>query len=118
VLALLLATIGVYGLKAYDVSRRTREFGIRIALGATTRDLTTLVLTEGARTTIIGLAVGVLLAAGIGKLASRLLYRVSPFDPIVLAIAAGTLAAAAMAASYVPARRATRSVPVDSLRAE
>jgi predicted permease len=118
VLALLLATIGVYGLKAYDVSRRTREIGIRIALGATTRDVARLVLGESARTTIVGLGAGVLMAAGIGKLASGLLYRVSPFDPTVLALAASTLAVAAMLAAYVPARRATRIAPLDALRTE
>src|SRR5436309_8624668 len=80
-LALLLATIGVYGLKAYDVSRRTREIGIRMALGATGGDVERLVMREGLRTTITGLAIGLLLAAGVGKLLSGLLYRVSPFDP-------------------------------------
>src|SRR5436190_11758578 len=86
-LALLLATIGVYGLKAYDVSRRTREIGIRMALGATARDVARMVLTEGARTTVIGLSIGLLLAAGVGKLLSGLLYRVSPFDPAILTAA-------------------------------
>ncbi len=81
VLALLLATIGVYGLKAYDVSRRTREIGIRMALGATGGDVERLVMREGVRTTAIGVGIGLLLAAGIGKLLSGLLYRVSPFDP-------------------------------------
>jgi putative ABC transport system permease protein len=118
VLALLLATIGVYGLEAYDVSRRTRELGIRIALGATSRDLKGLIMREGARTTAIGLVLGVLLAAGIGKLASGILYKVSPIDPIVLSIAAVVLAAAATLASYLPARRATRVAPLDALRAE
>lgn len=118
VLALLLATVGVYGLRAYDVSRRTREFGIRIALGATTGDLARLVLGEGARTTTVGLAVGALMAAGIGKLASGLLYQVSPFDPVVLGLAASTLATAAMLASYVPARRATKVAPLEALRTD
>src|SRR5438552_16178278 len=86
-LALLLATIGVYGLKAYDVARRTREIGIRIALGATAANVQQLVLREGMRTTLIGLAIGLLMAAGVGKLVSGLLYRVSPFDPLVLTIA-------------------------------
>jgi predicted permease len=117
-LALLLATIGVYGLKAYDVSRRTREIGIRIALGATTGDVARMLLVEGARTAAIGVAIGLLLAAGVGKLASGLLYRVSPFDPVVLTLAASVLAAAAMLASYGPARRATRIAPLDALRAE
>jgi predicted permease len=117
-LALLLATMGVYGLKAYDVSRRTREIGIRMALGATSGDVERLMIREGARTTIIGLAIGLLLAAGLGKLVSGLLYRVSPFDPAVLALAAIVLSTAAMLACYLPARRATRVVPLEALRSE
>jgi len=117
-LALLLATLGVYGLKAYDVSRRTREIGIRMALGATTGDVQRLVLREGIRTTIVGLAIGLLLAAGLGKLVSGLLYRVSPFDPAVLTLAAIVLSMTAMLACYLPARRATRVIPLEALRAE
>jgi predicted permease len=118
ILALLLATIGVYGLKAYDVSRRTREIGIRMALGATSGDVERLVMREGFRTMIIGLGIGLLLAAGIGKLLSGLLYRVSPFDPVVMAVAATVLSTSAMLACYLPARRATRIVPLDALRSE
>jgi predicted permease len=118
VLALLLATIGVYGLKAYDVSRRTREIGIRMALGATAGDLKRLIVREGIRTTIAGLAIGLLMAAGIGKLSSSLLYQVSPVDPIVLVSAALVLSATATLASYLPARRATTIAPLDALRAE
>ncbi len=117
-LALLLATIGIYGLKAYDVSRRTREIGIRMALGATGGDVERLVMREGLRTTGIGLALGLLLAAGLGKLLSGLLYRVSAFDPAVLIIAAAALSTAAMLACYFPARRATRVVPLEALRSE
>jgi predicted permease len=116
--ALLLATIGVYGLRAYDVSRRTREIGIRMALGATSRDVERLVMREGVRTTTIGVAIGLLLAAGIGKLVSGLLYRVSPFDPAVMIVAAAVLSTAAMLACYFPARRATRVAPTEALRAE
>ena len=72
---------------------------------------------EGARTTIIGVGIGLLLAAGIGKLLSGLLYRVSPFDPVVL-IAAVVLSTTAMLACYLPARRVTRVVPTEALRAE
>jgi len=117
-LALLLATIGVYGLKAYDVSRRTREIGIRLALGATGGDVARLLVGEGARTTAVGLLIGVLLAAGIGKLASGLLFQVSPFDPIVLTVASVILTLAALTACYVPARRAMRVTPLETLRAE
>jgi predicted permease len=118
VLALLLATIGIYGLKAYDVSRRTREIGIRMALGATRGDVERLAMREGLRTTVVGLAIGLLLAAGLGKLLSALLYRVSPLDPVVMTIAAVVLSTAAMLACYFPARRATRVMPLDALRAE
>ena len=118
VLALLLATIGVYGLKAYDVSRRTREIGIRMALGATAADVQQLVIREGMRATTIGLAIGLLLAAGIGKLVSGLLYRVSPLDPLVLAVAGIVLSTATILACYLPARRATRVVPLEALRTE
>ena len=117
-LALLLATIGVYGLKAYDVSRRTREIAIRMALGATSGDVERLVLREGVRTTAIGVAVGLLLAAGVGKLLSGLLYRVSPFDPAALATAAAALSAATLLACYLPARRATRVMPTEALRSQ
>jgi putative ABC transport system permease protein len=115
-LALLIAAIGVYGLKAYDVSRRTREIGIRIALGASARNVLGLILRDGARTTVIGLAIGLALAAAIGKLVSGLLYQVSPFDPAVLTAAAAILAGAAVLACYVPARRATRIEPIEALR--
>jgi predicted permease len=118
VLALALATIGVYGLKAYDVSRRTREIGIRMALGATAHDLQKLIVREGIRTTLVGLAIGLLMAAGIGKLSSSLLYQVSPVDPIVLVTAAIVLSVSATVASYLPARRATRIAPLDALRSE
>jgi predicted permease len=117
-LALLLATIGVYGLKAYDVSRRTREIGIRMALGATAGDVKRLIIHEGLRTTAAGVVLGVVLAAAIGKLASGLLYKVSPLDPVVLATAAVVLSAAILLACYVPARRATCIVPLDALRSE
>jgi predicted permease len=117
-LALLIAAIGVYGLKAYDVSRRTREIGIRIALGASSRNVLGLVLRDGVRTTLIGLGIGLALAAAIGKLVSGLLYQVSPFDPAVLSAAAAILAGAAMLACYLPARRATRIEPLEALRVE
>jgi ABC-type antimicrobial peptide transport system permease subunit len=89
-----------------------------MALGATSRDVERLVMREGVRTTTIGVAIGLLLAAGIGKLVSGLLYRVSPFDPAVMIVAAAVLSTAAMLACYFPARRATRVAPTEALRAE
>ncbi|HEY7289645.1 MAG TPA: ADOP family duplicated permease [Vicinamibacterales bacterium] len=117
-LALVIAAVGVYGLKAYEVSGRTREFGIRMALGASERSVAALVLGEGVRLTAVSLGLGLLIALGIGKLLSNLIYAVSPFDPVVLTIAAATLATAAMLACYVPARRATRIAPLDALRTD
>jgi ABC-type antimicrobial peptide transport system permease subunit len=89
-----------------------------MALGATAANVQQLVLREGMRTTLIGLAIGLLMAAGIGKLVSGLLYRVSPFDPLVLTIAIVVLSTASLLACYLPARRATRVAPTDALRAE
>jgi predicted permease len=118
VLALLIAVCGVYGLQAHEVARRTREFGIRVALGATNSDIVRLALRQGVRAAAAGLALGLLLAVAIGRLASRLLYRVSPLDPSALVAAVLLLAASTVIACYVPARRATRVAPVDALRTE
>ena len=116
--ALILAIIGIYGLKSYVVARRTREIGIRMALGSTSRGVVDLFLREGAALAGAGLALGMLLALGAGRLVSSMLYQVSPFDPAVLAISFLILAAAALVATYVPARRATRISPVSALRHE
>jgi hypothetical protein len=118
ILALSLAVIGIYGLLAYDVSRRTREIGIRVALGATARDIQRLVLGEGSRTIGIAVVLGTFSAIGLGKLASGLLYQVSPFDPAVIATSIAILSTAAFVAIYLPARRATRVAPLDALRTE
>ncbi len=117
-LALVLAVVGVYGVKSYVVSQRTREIGIRIAVGAQPRDVLWMVLREGALLTAAGLAIGLPLAGLAGLGLSRLLYEVSPLDPIVFVLAPLTLAVAALAASWLPARRATRVAPVTALRAE
>jgi ABC-type antimicrobial peptide transport system permease subunit len=116
--ALLLAVAGVYGVKSYVVSQRTREFGIRVAVGARPRDVMWMVLGEGLVLTGIGVAVGLILAALAGVGLSRLLYQVSPLDPVVFLLAPATLAAAAAVASWVPARRATRVAPATALRTE
>jgi predicted permease len=116
--ALLLAIIGVYGVKSYVVSRRTREIGIRMALGATRSSVLWLVLREGLTLTLAGIGVGLLLAWGVAQALSGLLYEVSALDPLVFAAAAVILATSAMIASYVPALRATRVVPLTALRTE
>ncbi len=116
--ALLIAALGVYGLHTYEVARRTRELGIRQALGATPRDVAALVIGRGLRTTAAGLLLGLVLAIGIGGLASSLLYRVSPLDPLALGLAAFVLGTAALVACAVPAHRATRIAAVDALRTD
>jgi predicted permease len=117
-LALLLALAGVYGVKSYVVSQRTREFGIRVAVGAAPHDVLWLVLRDGLTLTGVGLAIGIPLAAAAGFGVSRMLYDVSPFDPVVFIVGPTTLAAAATLAAWIPARRATRVMPVTALRTE
>lgn len=116
-LALGLATAGVYGVKSYLVSRRTREIGIRMALGANPRDVMGMVMRESAGLTLAGLAVGLPVALIMGRLLGTILYDVSSFDPLVFVTAPIVLAAASLFASYVPARRATRINPLSALRA-
>jgi len=115
-LALLLAAVGVYGVMAYAVTQRTQEFGIRMAMGATSADVLRHVLSEGGRLTVLGLALGLAAALGLTQLMSSLLFEVQPSDPLTLGIAAAVLAVVALAACYIPARRATRVDPLRALR--
>jgi len=117
-LAVILAVIGVYGVRAYLVSKRTREIGIRIALGATGSGIVWLVVGEGTRLVIVGLGIGLLLSLGAGVALSSALYEVRPFDPWVFSIAPVLLAVSALLACYLPARRAARLAPTVALRAE
>lgn len=117
-LALLLATVGVYGLKAYSVARRTREIGIRMALGAQRGMVEWMILREGAIMLSSGVALGLLLAAATGKLISGMLYNVGALDPLAFTIAPVVLALAALLATWLPARRATRINPIVALRTE
>ena len=116
--AVFLAVVGLYAVKAYVVARRTREIGIRMALGSSPSNVLWLVLKEGLGLTVAGLAVGLLFAVGIGQVVSSMLYEVQPFDPVVFGAAPLLLALAALAACYLPARRATRIAPVVALRTE
>jgi len=117
-LALFLAVIGVYGVKAYAVAQRTREIGIRKALGATTGDTLRLILRESMMVSAAGLGVGLVLGLGVASLLSSILYEVSPYDPVAFIGSTVVLALAAFVATYVPARRAASITPVTALRAD
>jgi putative ABC transport system permease protein len=118
IIALLLAVVGVYGVKAFTVERRTREIGIRMALGAQPRQVFAFFIRQGALQIAIGLGVGLLLSLATGRLLASMLLRVSPNDPVVLAVAALPLATAAFFACWLPARRAARIDPMEALRYE
>ena len=117
-LALVLAAVGLYGVKAYSVARRTREIGIRMALGAAPGVVQTMILREGAAMIGAGVGLGLLLGLGLGQLLSSMLYKVSPVDPVTFLAAPLVLGLAALLACYLPARRATRVNPLTALRAE
>ena len=118
VLALVLACLGLYGLLAYEVARRTREIGIRSALGARKRDVLRLVGSEGLLLVVCGAALGIVLAVGVMRSLRSLLYDVNPGDPLTLVGVSLLLVLVALAACYVPARRAIRVDPVVALRYE
>ena len=117
-LALMLAVVGLYGVKSYIVSQRTREIGIRMALGARPGDVMGMVLKEGAMLSAVGVALGLPLAALLGFAVSSMLYDVKPLDPVVFIAAPLSLALAAMVATWLPARRATRVTPLTALRTD
>jgi putative ABC transport system permease protein len=117
-LALLLAAIGLYGLIAYSVAQRTREFGIRYALGAQVGDVLRLVIGQGARLTAFGLVLGLLAAAGVARLMETLLFRTKAYDPLVFGGVVFVLAIIGLLAALLPALRATKADPVAALRAE
>jgi hypothetical protein len=117
-LALLLATVGLYGVVAYSVSMRTREMGVRMALGARPADVLRLVLVQAGRLSVVGIAVGALLAALVGRVLGALLYGVSALDPAAHLLAAAVLLAVTVLASLVPARAAARVDPLRALRSE
>jgi putative ABC transport system permease protein len=116
--AMLVAAIGIYGVTAYSVAQRTGEFGIRMALGAAPADVIGLVMRQNLALIGAGTGAGLAIAWSSTRLLSGLLFGVSPFDPATFAAASLVLAAVAMAASYVPARRATRVDPMAALRRE
>ena len=118
VIALLLAVVGVYGVKAFAVARRTREIGIRMALGSRPKQIFIFFIRQGAVQIAIGLGVGILLSLAAGRLLASMLLRVSPNDLVVLAAASFPLAIAALLACWIPARRAAKVDPMEALRYE
>jgi ABC-type antimicrobial peptide transport system permease subunit len=117
-IALLLAGLGIFGLIAFNVTRRTREIGIRMALGAGVGEVIRLVTRDGLRLVAIGLGLGLLLSLGITRVLTSLLYGVSPTDATVFLAVPALVLAMALIASWLPARRAARIDPAVTLRAE
>jgi putative ABC transport system permease protein len=117
-IALILAVVGVYGVKAYAVACRTREIGIRMALGAHRRDVFALIMRQGVLQTALAVAAGLLLSLAAGQVLAKILYDVSPSDPLALVTATLLLASAALLACFFPANRATRVNPITALRTE
>jgi putative ABC transport system permease protein len=117
-IALLLACIGIYGVLSYTVSQRSREIAIRMAVGAQRSDVLRMIVTQGMKLTLIGLAIGLLGALLATRLIASLLFQVTPNDPMVLTAVAALLAAIALVASYLPARRASALDPLVAFRSE
>jgi putative ABC transport system permease protein len=116
--ALALSAIGIYGVMAYFVTQRTHEIGIRMALGASRRDVLSMVLGQGVRLAAAGVAAGVIGALLVTRAIAALLFMVGPRDPWTIASLSATLSAVALLACYIPARRATRVDPIRALRYE
>lgn len=117
-LALVLASVGLYGVVAYAASQRTREFGIRMALGACSADVLKLVLGHGLKLALAGVAIGVAASLALARFLASLLFRVGPADPVTIAAVAVLLTVVALVACWLPARRATRIAPTVALRSE
>jgi putative ABC transport system permease protein len=117
-LALVLAALGIYGVLSYSVSNRTREIGVRVALGATRREIAGLVLRDSAVMSGVGIAVGVAAALGLTRFLSALLFEISPGDPATYFAAGVVLACVASIATWLPVRNATAVDPIEALRAE
>jgi len=114
--ALLLATIGIYGVLSYSVAQRTQEFGIRMALGAERRDIVRLVVRHGFVLALAGVAAGLVAAFALTRLLASMLYKTGGHDVLTFAAAPMVFLAIALAASYLPARRAMRVSPIEALR--
>ena len=118
ILALLLAAVGIYSVLSFAVRRRVREIGIRVALGAETKDILRLVVTEGMKPALLGLALGVAGALALGRVVASFIYGIAPYDPLTFAAVAALLATVALLASIIPAFRAARIEPTRALRDE
>jgi ABC-type antimicrobial peptide transport system permease subunit len=116
--ALLLATVGIYGAVAYTVEQRTGEIGVRMALGAQTRDILRLIVQQGMKPVVFGLAIGVAAALAVGRLIHSQLYQTSEYNPLLLSGTLTILGVAALIACLFPAYRATTVNPVEALRTE
>jgi ABC-type antimicrobial peptide transport system permease subunit len=117
-LALALASVGIYGVMAYSVANRTNEIGIRLALGAQPRQVLTMILREATWISLAGITVGLVAALLLARLVKSMLYGLQPADPISLISGAALLIAVGLAASWLPARRAASVQPVEALRHE
>ena len=117
-LALLLGAIGLYGVLSYVVAERTREIGLRMALGATANAVRRMVVSQGTRVVVIGVVIGIAVALAATRLLGTLLYGVKPVDPIVFAGMSVMMIAIGVLASYMPARRASSVDPIESLRSD
>jgi putative ABC transport system permease protein len=118
VIALLLSAVALYGVVAYSVRQRTREIGLRVALGADRRRLVGSVMGEAASVGAVGLLLGIVGIAAVGRVLGSVLFEVQPTDPLTLSVTAVLLGAVTVAAAFVPSRRATRVDPCEALRAE
>jgi ABC-type antimicrobial peptide transport system permease subunit len=116
--ALAIATVGIYGVVSYSVARRTKEFGLRMVLGAQTGDVLGMVMKQGAGMVVIGLVAGLIVAFLLTRLMASLLFGVAPTDALTFASVTVVLALVALAACYIPARRATEVDPMQTLRYE